>query len=210
MTLYDTLSAPPALAPAGPAISAIIRQRRSIYADDYIKQDISRELLLEIFTNASWAPTHKMTEPWRFVVLSGKQLLLYGEYMADYYLPRYSESISNQALLAQKLRYLRRYPLAAACMVAIILQRSTSLEIPEWEEVAAVSSAVQNMALTCTAYNLGSYWATTAPAIQYVTSLGLAPHEKSLGLFFIGHYDQQCYTARKRRTPIEAKTSWLN
>ena len=32
--------------------------------------------------------------------------------------------------------------------------------VPEWEEIAAVSMAVQNMYLTCTANNIGCYWSS--------------------------------------------------
>ena len=194
----------------GNMMSEIIRRRRSIYADDYLKKSISSDLILEILTNASWAPTHKMTEPWRFVVLQGKQLINYGKFMADYYLHIYSKTAPNQVALAEKLRYLRNYPLSASCIIAIILNRSASITIPEWEEVAAVSCAVQNMALTCTAYDLGSYWATNGPAIEFVKSLGLLENEQSLGLFFIGHYDAGTYDIEKKRTPIEQKTTWLN
>jgi len=193
----------------GRIITEIIRSRRSIYADEYIKKAIEPELINEILVNASWAPTHKMTEPWRFIVLQGKQLLLYGKFMAEYYLPIYSKVVNSQDVLAQKLRYLRNYPLTASCMIAVIMKRSTTVDIPEWEETASVASAVQNMALTCTAHNLGSYWATNGPAIEYVNTLGLSENERSMGLFFIGNYDQESYKVNKKRTPIDQKTTWL-
>lgn len=212
MNSYDTISVLSTSSDLlkGNIISEIIRNRRSVYADDYIKKSISSEMIREILTNATWAPTHKMTEPWRFIVLQDKQLINYGKFMADYYLPIYSKTAHNQEALAEKLRYLRNYPLAASCIIAIIMNRSANVSIPEWEEVAAVSCAVQNMALTCTAYNLGSYWATNGPAIEFAKSLDLLENEQSLGLFFIGHYDPEAYSVEKKRTPIEQKTTWLN
>lgn len=55
-------------------ISKIIRNRRSVYADEFVKQNIPDQLLNEILINATYAPTHKMTEPWRFIVLKDNYL----------------------------------------------------------------------------------------------------------------------------------------
>ncbi len=94
-------------------------------------------------------------------------------------------------------------------MVAVIMQRSKSVQIPEWEEIAAISCAVQNMALSCTAMQIGSYWASGGSAIDYVKTLGLADNEISLGLFFMGYFHPQHQNKPRRRTPISEKVSWL-
>ena len=54
-------------------ISSFIRSRRSIKPVDMDPaRDIDRELLLALFENANHAPTHGLTEPWRFVVFQGE------------------------------------------------------------------------------------------------------------------------------------------
>lgn len=189
-------------------ISENIRNRRSIFGDQFVKGKLPDELLNEILINAIWAPNHKMTEPWRFIVLRGKYLEQYGEYMADYYKDSYAKEFTPDAL-EKKLDYLRNYPLNAVCMIGIILVRNTKINLPEWEEIAAVSSAVQNMALTCTANNIGSYWSTKNVAIDYVSEFSLAENEKSLGLLYLGYYADDLKISKKKRTPLSKKVIYL-
>jgi nitroreductase len=188
-------------------VSKNIRDRRSIYANVFIKKELSDKLLEEILINATWAPNHKLTEPWRFIVLKGKYLNEYGAYMAHYYKDFYSElSPEDQK---EKLRYLANYPLNAACLIGVIMVRNTKINLPEWEEIAAISSAVQNIALTCTAHKIGSFWSTKGVAIDYVAQFDLAENEKSLGLLYLGYYPKDLKPSQKKRTPLSKKVIYL-
>lgn len=188
-------------------ISTIIRTRRSIYADDFIKKEIPNEVLEEILINATWAPNHKMTEPWRFIVFKGKYLEEYGQYMAEYYKDFYAE-LSPEAQ-KEKLSDLAKYPLNAACLIGVIMVRNNKINLPEWEEIAAIASAVQNMALTCTALKIGSYWSTKKVAIDYVSQFGLAENETSLGLLYLGYYPKNLKSSIKKRTALSKKVVYL-
>lgn len=188
-------------------ISKNIRKRRSVYANEFIKKELPEKLLEEILINATWAPNHKMTEPWRFIVFRGKYLKEYGEFMAEYYKDFYTE-LSAEAQ-KDKLNYLRNYPLNSACMIGVIMVRNTKINLPEWEEIAAVSSAVQNIALTCTAHKIGSYWSTKGVAIDYVVQFDLAENEKSLGLLYLGYYPKDLKSSKKKRTPLSKKVIYL-
>ncbi|MFH7018282.1 nitroreductase [Flavobacterium sp. FlaQc-47] len=188
-------------------ISTNIRKRRSVYANEFIKKELPEKLLEEILINATWAPNHKMTEPWRFILFRGKYLKEYGEYMAHYYKDFYSE-LSAEAQ-KEKLDYLRNYPLNSACMIGVIRIRNTKINLPEWEEIAAVASAVQNIALTCTANKMGSYWSTKSVAIDYVAQFDLAENEKSLGLLYLGYYPKDLKSSKKKRTPLSKKVIYL-
>ncbi|MDO5970716.1 nitroreductase [Flavivirga aquimarina] len=189
-------------------ITTIIRKRRSIFADAFIKKEIPKNTLEEILTNATWAPTHKMTEPWRFIVFKEKYLKKLGYYMSEYYKDYYAEKLSKDEAV-KKHHFLLEYPLNAACVIGLILVRNSKINLPEWEEIAAISSAVQNMALTCTAHNLGSYWSTSQGDIDYVKTMGLKDNEKSLGLFYIGHFDHVNHISKKKRTALYKKVTWL-
>lgn len=189
-------------------ISENIRNRRSVFADQYIKKDIPADLLDEILINATWAPNHKMTEPWRFVVLKGKYLKEYGEYMANYYEEFYAKQLSPQEL-KEKLNYLRDYALNTACLIGVIVVHNRKINLPEWEEIAAVASAVQNMALTCTANTIGNYWSTKNVAIDYIAQFGLAENEKSLGILYLGYYPENLELSKKKRTPLSKKVMHL-
>ena len=189
-------------------ITETIRNRRSIYADQFIRKKIPEEILNEILINATWAPTHKMTEPWRFIIFQGKYLEQYGNYMAEYYRAFYTQTLSGEQLEI-KLEHLRTYPLNAACLIGIIMINNAKIDLPKWEEVAAVSSAVQNIALTCTAHKIGSYWSSKNVAIDYVAQFGLAENETSLGLLYLGYYPTELELSRKKRTSLSKKVTFL-
>ena len=53
-------------------ISEVIRKRRAVFEGAFTGQEIPQEVLNEILENANWAPTHKLTEPWRFILYSGE------------------------------------------------------------------------------------------------------------------------------------------
>lgn len=192
----------------GHAVTDTIRNRRSIYANEFIKRGITDTTLEEILTNATWAPTHKMTEPWRFIIFKGKYLEALGLFMADYYKDYYAKKLSHKEA-TKKYNFLLKYPLNAVCVIGVVLVQNPKMALPEWEEIAAVSCAVQNMALTCTAHNLGAYWSTPQGAIDYVKTFGIKENEKSLGLFYIGHYNHAKHRSKKKRTELYKKVTWL-
>lgn len=189
-------------------ISKIIRTRRSVYADEFIKQNIPDELLNEILINATYAPTHKMTEPWRFIVFKDSYLKQLGSFLADYYRDFYFEKFSADEA-QEKYNLLKEYPLNSACVIGVVMVRNTKINLPEWEEVAAVSSAVQNIALSCTAHDIGSYWSTSAGAVDYLKQFDLAENEQSLGLIYVGYYPEDLVPSRKKRTPISNKVTYF-
>ncbi len=66
-------------------INHLIRSRRSMYPQLYTEQVIDREIVEQILENANWAPTHRITEPWRFKVFTGKGLETLANYQAELY-----------------------------------------------------------------------------------------------------------------------------
>ena len=189
-------------------ISKIIRTRRSVYADEFCKQNIPDELLNEILINATYAPTHKMTEPWRFIVFKDTYLEQLGSFLAAYYKDFYYQKFSAETA-AEKHNLLKEYPLNSACVIGVVMVRNSKIDLPEWEEIAAVSCAVQNIALTCTANDIGSYWSTSAGAIDYLKQFDLAENEKSLGLIYVGYYPEDIEPSRKKRTPVSNKVTYF-
>lgn len=186
-------------------ISAAIRSRKSTYAYSFREKQIPKEIIEEIVTNALWAPTHKLTQPWRFEVLEGEHKTDLGKYMLDYY----KEHLSIEKFPESRYEETLNYP-KNATLVAIIFQRSKRIEIPEWEEIAAISCAVQNMWLSCTALNYGAYWATNAATIKYCEAfLDLKENEKSLGIFYMGIPNEELEeTQYRKRRPLSKKLKW--
>lgn len=165
-------------------ISELIHRRRSIFPKNYLpEKPIERHLLEQILENANWAPTHRRTEPWRFQVFhSEKSRRELGKFLANFYRANTpAESFSDD-----KFQKTLNAPLRSGAVFAIVMQRDAEARIPEFEEIASVAMAVQNMWLTCTELGLGSYWSTPKAALQAGDFLGLSEGQRCLGLFYIG------------------------
>ena len=52
----------------------IIKNRRTIYPEQFSGKKVTKENIELILESARWAPTHKSTQPWRFKVFTGKGL----------------------------------------------------------------------------------------------------------------------------------------
>ncbi|WP_378186512.1 nitroreductase [Aquimarina sp. W85] len=144
-------------------LSNIIRERRTVYADQFIHKTIDQRIIESILSDAIWAPTHKMTQPWRFIQLTGKHSLAIGDFLAHYY----KERLPIAQFTEERYHATKKYA-ANAVVIVIIMKRSQTIEIPEWEELAAVSCAVQNIWLSCTAHGLAGYWDTSLATHAYV------------------------------------------
>ncbi len=136
-------------------INQIIRNRRSIFPPEYTGQEIPRELLETVLENANYAPTHRLTQPWRFTVFRGQGLQKLADYMGD----TYRANATPESFSEAKLEGARNKVLKSACVIAIVMEVHPD-KVPEWEEGAAVSCAVQNMWLTTTALGIGAYWSS--------------------------------------------------
>ena len=95
----------------------------------------------------------------------------------------------------------------SACVIAICMQRDPDERVPEWEEIAAVSCAVQNMWLSCAAHNIGCYWSSSKAILQARELLQLREGERCLGLFYMGYHDLPELPGK--RTPVKEKVQWM-
>ena len=184
-------------------LSHVIQSRRSIYPNMYLDKPIDDHLILEILENANWAPTHKKTEPWRFKIFKGESLHALSTYLGNYY----EENTPVEKYSELKHKKTIKKPLQSACVIAICMYNDPKITIPEWEEVAAVACAVQNMWLSCSVLGIGCYWSSPKSIISAREFLKLGENEKCLGLFYMG-YTKDIEIPGNRK-PIEDKIEWV-
>lgn len=158
----------------------IIENRRSIYPKDYSGEAIPEEVLQEILNSANFAPNHKKTRPWRFKILRNEELKTLGAEMQRLY----KENTPEHLFLQKKYDDFAEKVSKSDAVISTSVNFSGLL--PEWEEIAAVSMAVQNMYLTCTANNIGCYWGSPGFAPKLRNFLNLEENQQCLGLFFMG------------------------
>lgn len=184
-------------------VSQLMRKRRAIFPKTYNQKPIPKAIIEEVLENANWAPTHRLTEPWRFKVLTGPALARLGDYLANFYRNNTAEEQFSEVKFTKS----KENPRRSACVIAICMKRDAEERVPEWEEIAAVACAVQNMWLTCTAYGIGSYWSTPKAALEANVFLGLEEGERCLGLFYMGYHDLPELPGK--RSPVSEKTTWI-
>ncbi len=183
-------------------ITEIIRRRRSVFPISYTDQEVPVEIIKQLLENANYAPTHKLTEPWRFVVFRNQGKKKLGQELARIY----KEITPPAVFLQKKYDSILGKIDQASCVIALNAQLHPE-KVPEWEEVAALACAVQNMALTAEALNVGAYWSSPGLIDQLGAFLELAENEKCFGFFYLGYYKDE--PAPARRTPIATKVKWV-
>lgn len=166
-------------------ITAIIRDRRSIQPKDFSPREVQRDVIDQVLGNAIWAPTHGMTQPWRFSVFTGTAREQLSAFMGSEYL----RITPPERFMQRKYDNHVQRPLQSSVVVALGMVRDPKGKIPLHEEQYSVACAVQNMYLTCAAYGLGGFWSTgavlTGEAMRDFLELGQQDH--CLGLFYMGY-----------------------
>ena len=66
-------------------INNIIKNRRSVFPFQYNDSDVSNEIIQNLLNNANMAPTHRLTQPWRFKVLQKKAKNKLGDFLSKLY-----------------------------------------------------------------------------------------------------------------------------
>ncbi|SFT56295.1 Nitroreductase [Lishizhenia tianjinensis] len=186
-------------------VTELIKDRRTIYPEFFSTRKVHREQVELVLNNAIWAPSHGMTQPWRFKVFmeEGKDKL--GNFFEEMYLKHVAAEKQNPLKLAR----MQNRPKAASAVIAICMKRQEEERISELDEIMAVAAAVQNMHLTCTAYGLAAFWST--PGFMKTDDmkefLGLGEKDRCLGFFYLGYPENEW--PKGRRKPIEYVTEWI-
>lgn len=164
-------------------LKQIIEERRSIFPKDYSENEIPQHIIEEIINSANFAPNHKRTKPWRFKIFKGAEKAKLASEMQEIY-----KSVTPPQTFLEKKYNDIGFKINKADTVVSIVVNFSGL-VPEWEEIAAVSMAVQNMYLTCTAHHIGCYWSSPKLVGYLKNSLTIDENQKCLGLFYMGQTD---------------------
>jgi len=184
-------------------VNEIIKNRRATPPRFLAKKEISKDKIQQLLENANWAPNHKNTEPWRFKVYSGDAKQKLADEIHSFLINKIE---SGESINQQKVEKFRNGLIRVPVAIAIIFERDVANRIPEWEEIAAVSMAVQNMWLTATEMNLGAFWATPQFLPMLNDILDLGPRQRSLGFLYVGEIAMD-YPSQGRGD-INVKVEW--
>lgn len=186
-------------------INSLIQSRRSIFQQQYSGERVDDAIVQQMLENANWAPNHKNTQPWRFIVFTGEGIKRLAQAQADVY-----KHVTEADGTYKEERYqnLLTKPMLSSHIIAIAMKRDEKKSIPAIEEVGAVFCAVQNMYLTATAYGVGAYLSTGG--ITYFDEaknlFGLGDEDVLIGFFHIGM--PKGAIPEGKRAPVTDKVIW--
>lgn len=185
----------------------LIHRRRSVYPKDYLPGRVDDTIIRQMLENADRAPTHKRTEPWRFIVFTGAGLKTLAEFQADCY-RRVTEA--NGTYKEDRYQNLLTKPMESSHIIAIGMKREEAKSLPEWEELGAVFCAVENMYLTATAHGVGCYLSTGGVTNfeEAKSFFGLGPDDRLCGFLHVGLIAEGDGPISKRK-PLEEKVRWV-
>jgi nitroreductase len=151
-------------------------------------EPVPREALVEILSAARFAPTHHMTEPWRFRLLGPDTLAALKETAGE------KEAI--------KLGRAPTLVVASAALTGDLVQ--------DEEDICAVAAAIELVLLAATERGYATYWRTpqvlrTRPGRDAV---GIPAGERVLGLLHFGTPERE--PAARERRPVEAYVAFLD
>jgi nitroreductase len=151
-----------------------IYTRRSIRS--YTNQPIEREQLLEIIRAGMWAPSGLNNQPWRFVIVTNKEV---------------------RAKLARQTKYDFIIGKAPAS-IAVFLDKSAMYH--EVKDHLAMGACIENMLLAAHALGLGAVWLgeilKNADAVGSL--LGVSDTMEFMAIMALGHPEERKRTSTRK------------
>jgi nitroreductase len=150
-------------------------------------EPVPRETLLELLDTARFAPTHHLTQPWRFRVLGPETLAELKRVAGE--------------KEAQKLDRAPTLVVATAALTGDLVQ--------DEEDVCATAAAIMLVLLAATERSIATYWRTpqvlrTKPGRE---AAGIPRGERFLGLLHFGRAARE--PAPREREPVESYVEFL-
>lgn len=187
------------------AIVECIQSRRSTKTALMNGTRIPDELIQQLLELADWAPTHAMTEPWRFIVYSGEALQQFAQQQADLY------KANTPAENFKEVTYqnIRTNCEKVSHNIVAYMKRGNNPNIPALEEVCATACAVENLLLGASEAGLAALWSTGGVTLKpaFKEFLELGPDDQVLGQIYLGYSDSVKEGTRK--VPLTEKVKWM-
>ncbi len=185
----------------------VIRARRT--TREFADKPVANSDLEKMIEAATWAPNHRSTEPWRFIVLSrdGDMRQKVAKIVRDWTFenvknpnPERRESSSNEA---------QQEILDAPAFIYVYSVQGRNDEMT-MENYSATSCAVQNLMLTAESMGIGVGWSTGKPCLSPVgTAIGAETDWDIVGALYIGYpSDTLNRQSEAKRASVDDVTIW--
>jgi nitroreductase len=184
-----------------------IRSRRT--TRDFTDAPVSDSALELIIEAATWAPNHRNTEPWRFIVLAKDGVMR--EKAAQIVCDWTFENVKNpnQERRISTSKEAQQEILDAPAFIYVYSVQGRDDEMTQ-ENYAATACAVQNLQLAAHSLGIGVGWSTGKPCLANVgTAIGAEPDWDIVGALYIGYpAEAMANQPPAKRAPVNDVTIW--
>ncbi len=168
---------------------------------------VPRDIIARLLDAAVRAPNHKLTEPWRFAVLTGAARDRFADLRAAHRLKRYDDPASGEARAAADK--VRRETAETPAFVVVLCGVSAD-EVQREEDYAAVMMATANLLIAAQSLGLGTYLKTGGimrdPGVASL--VGLEEGFRIVGVVSLGYPAGE--ESPRRRRPSGELTRWVD
>ena len=166
---------------------------------------VPREILVRVLDAAVRAPNHKLTEPWRFTVLSGVSRDRYAGIRRAHRARRFADPSAPEAARAIEKTWREAAETPAVVVVSCAVSEDA---VRREEDLAAAWMAVANLLIAATAEGLGTYVRTGGIlADPDLRALAAVPEDaRPIAVVSVG-YPATGEPPRRRTSALE-KTVW--
>lgn len=169
---------------AAEPILSVLRSRRSIF--NFQQRRVPEELLTAALDLGRFAPNHKLTEPWRFIVPGELTRKRIETEWADFAASRLPADVTPER--REEARRTSLGKIGSKPALVIVTQLLDPDPFRCEEDFAAVAAAIQNIQLAAWALGLGCQWstspATVAPGV--LAAAEVPSSERVVGFLFLG------------------------
>jgi nitroreductase len=166
-------------------INKIIKERRSIYPQEYNGEIIEQNVIEVLLENAHYAPNHLSNYPWRYIVLQDQALHAWLDRAAEIY----KSETEPEKFKQQKYEKVLAYKTKVSHAIAIVMHREKDSKSLAIEDICAVAASVQNIYLSLSQYDdIGGYWSTGLGTYSKLMHgyLNLSEEDLLMGFFVLG------------------------
>ncbi|PYI50650.1 nitroreductase family protein [Paenibacillus flagellatus] len=163
-------------------LARLMKERRSVHQFESREVDVG--LVEELLDTSVWAPNHRLTQPWRFVLVRGEGR----RRIADIARRNAEKRESDPAKRAELGQTFYDRFMNVPLILVVVMSENPNMAVRE-EDYAAVSCLIQNFSLLAWEQGIGLVWESYPLLTQteFRDTLGIGLGERAVASLHMGY-----------------------
>ena len=159
-------------------------------------KNVDTKLIIDLLDIAVYAPNHKMREPWRFILLEGKEKYAFSH--------QYLDALNEDVRIKTEPSVSKIF--SAPLLVIVVMPKNRNFR-DEIEDMEANAALIQNYMLLATEEGLATAWKTPlfSETDLFKEMIGVTSDEIIIGLIMTGYSDERI-EAKPRKSAASLTT----